>query len=177
MVVFALANRLVSRSSHTARSLCLRSSFWRAQSGRPESRASGGRSRASALTRRSSQRSRDVWAVFALSQNSLLLFLGVHAVPQSVSIRYLPGGRDLYSRHWWTASLLCSPIHPFEQRTRVYSGCAKALAGRLRGRDTVHRAGISVGERLLGDVHKQATRQATEQGGVRQPQGDAGFGR
>src|SRR5215208_2740974 len=48
------------------------------------------------------------------------------------------------------------------------------MVGNLRGQNPLHRAGISVGERLLGDVHQSLFRRVAKQGGVRRSFGSEG---
>src|SRR5215210_5425389 len=50
------------------------------------------------------------------------------------------------------------------------------MAGGLRGQNSLHRARISVGERLLGDVHQSLFGRAAEEGGVRRSFGSEGAG-
>lgn len=45
-------------------------------------------------------------------------------------------------------------LHPLGQRSRVYRHCGQTMAGCLRGRDSLHRAGKPLGERLQRDVHQ-----------------------
>jgi hypothetical protein len=53
----------------------------------------------------------------------------------------------------------------------------QAVAGGLRGRDPLHRAGISVGERLLGDVHKPLFGRTAKEGTLRRSLGSEGADR
>lgn len=53
----------------------------------------------------------------------------------------------------------------------------QAVAGGLQGQNPLHRAGISLGERLLGDVHQSLWGRVAKEGGVHQPAGSEGLGR
>ena len=62
------------------------------------------------------------------------------------------------------------------QWSRVRHLYREAVALSLRGRDLQHRAGISLGERLLGDVHKPLWRRVAKVRGIRQPARSKGLG-
>jgi putative transposase len=61
------------------------------------------------------------------------------------------------------------PEHPERQWQRVHRQVRPGVAGTGRREDAVHRAGVALGERLRGELQRQASGRAPEAGVVRHP--------